>query len=449
MISNKYDSKISGTECSKNNMAWNAVFDKLPILSTINSDGLYHITADELSKYGNRQSQLMTKIESIHNLPYALSENNLCIIPNNNHEDYVIGYFDAFQDIDFEPSKLKAKFVEVDRCFDTLNPFNIQREPSAILASFNNHILDNIIGDPTPELRMTNFGRIYTEPFEFNINNKNDGKQYTIKVEKSQLEIDGIFESDDCVINIEAKNGLRTNFLTGQLYYPFRYLENQTSKEIVNILLTYSMGSIFAHVFHVDKVEEYNSMQLVSSHRYDFYEGITVTEVAKLIHETESSPDPLGLIVPQANSIQKIFDSLEIINHTPGITDNELSYELSIANRQGGYYGNACNYLGLTDRKTNGGTTIYNYISRTGRAILELPYKARILAIIKQMLRHEVFSHFLSEYLEQLIPPTTEEIKEWLKEHIPEMKNNSTPERRSSTIKNWITWVIDTCNADE
>jgi len=449
MSNNAYETDDqSGKECSKNNVAWNAVFNKLPILDTIKTDGIFHITANQLSEHGNRQPRLMAKIESVYNLPVIFQNNDLCIMPDHNRGDYVIGYFDAFQEVDFNPSKIKAKTIQVERYFDTLDPFNIQREPCAILAAYNNHILDDIIGNPQPELKMTNFGRAYTNPFDFKIRNKKGGEPYTITVGKSQIEMDGVFESDDYIINIEAKNGLRTNFLTRQLYYPFRYLEKQTEKEIINIFLTCSTGSIYAHVFHVDDLNDYNSMQLVNSHRYDFYEGITVTEIAKLIHETECSPDSLDLIIPQADSIQKVFDSLEIINHNPGITDNELGYELSIVNRQGGYYGNACNYLGLTYRQKEDGRSFNNYISNIGREILNLPYKERILAVIKQMLRHELFNYFLKEYIEQSKPPSKQEIENWLKDNIPKMKENGTPERRSGTIKKWITWVIDICDAD-
>ncbi|MCB5279689.1 MAG: hypothetical protein LHW59_09245 [Candidatus Cloacimonetes bacterium] len=444
-MNNNYGVESVGKDCTKNNNAWNAVFDKLPILDEIASKGVYHITASELNDIGKRQPQLMTNIESVHNLPGILLDNSLCIIPDGDQGNYIIGHFDAFQDVDFNPTKLKAETFEVERHFDTLDPFSIKRGPSAILAAYNNRILDDIIGNPTTELRMTNYGTTYTEPFEFTINNKKGGKPYTIAVGRSQLEMDGVFETDECVINIEAKNGMKTNFLTGQLYYPFRYLEKQTDKDIVNIFLTCSTGSIFAHVFHVDDRDNYNSMRLMSSHRYNFYEDITVSEVAELIRSTECTSDPPDLIIPQADSIQKVFDSLELINYAPGITDNELGYQLSIVNRQGGYYGNACNYLGLTERKRDG-RSFNNYISHIGREILTLSYKDRILAIIKQMLRHKVFNHFLKGYLDQ--PPTKKEIEEWLKDNIPDMNNNSTPGRRAGTITSWINWVIDTCNAD-
>lgn len=442
------DYEQSGMDCSKNNAAWNSVFRALPILDEIKSNGIYCITAKQLSKYGNRQPRLMAKIESIYNLPEIFRDNSLCIMPNRNRGDYVIGHFDAFQDVEFNGTLMKSKTVPVERCYDTLDPFNIQREPSAILAAYNNGILDDLIGNPQSGLKMTNFGRTYTEPFTFRINNKISGEPYEISVGRSQLEMDGVFESDEYVVNIEAKYGLRTNFLTRQLYYPYKYLKNQTEKEIINVFLTCSAGSIYAHVFHVDDPDNYNSMRLVDSRRYDFYEDITVSEVAELIRTVECAPDPPDLIIPQADSMQKVFDSLDIINRMPGITDNELGYELSIVNRQGGYYGNACNYLGLTYREKSDSRSFNNYVSTVGREILKLPYKERILAVIKQMLRHEIFNHFLNEYLEQSRPPTKNEIEEWLKDHIPKMKENGTPGRRSGTIKKWINWVIETCNAD-
>ena len=431
---------------SKNNIAWKKVFDGCLVLDQIAEYGEYHIMADELKKHGLREPRLMARMDSKRDVPPVFKENGLCILPCEARGNYIIGHFDAFVGLDYSTKHLEKYPIRIKSKYDTLNPCNISKEPSAILSAFNYGILDKIAGEPTANLKMTNFGRESTAEFYFSINNTSGGAPYNIHVNRSQLEMDGVFESEDCIINIEAKIGTKENFIARQLYYPYRLIRDQTDKDILNVFLTYSGGSIFTHVFTVDDAINYNSFRLIERGRYDFFEEISIREVSDLVNKATIADEPPGIPFPQANSMEKVIDTVDVINHYPGINNKDLAYYLSIDERQGGYYGNACSYLGLVNRELHNGAFQY-YLSTAGKEFLDLPPKARILHIIGLMAKHRAFNHFLKEYLEQNRPPDSKEVVDWLIKNIEKMnEDKGTPARRASTVVRWIKWIFDVCN---
>ena len=53
---------------SKNNKAWNDLFEKYNIIDAIEVNGFFEITADQIKESG-REPRLMTKFDSSENLP--------------------------------------------------------------------------------------------------------------------------------------------------------------------------------------------------------------------------------------------------------------------------------------------------------------------------------------------------------------------------------------------
>lgn len=427
----------------KNESAWKKLFETNPVLDEIKQNGVYHINAQTLNKVCQREPRLMVKIESKTNLPSVLKCNKLCILPDKNRGNYVIGHFNAFTKISYENQN--ELDVPTEPHFDTLNPFAITKEPGIILSAFNYGIL-NILADEQ-EVRMTNFGRESTNPFSFKIDNLNDpNNPYTINVGRSQLEMDGVFESEDYIINIEAKMKIRNDFLIRQLYYPYRLLNEQTEKKILNVFMTYSTGTLYAHIYKFDDIENYNSISLMESYKFNFTEEISVSDIANIIYNAKIVDEPVGVPFPQANCMERVFDTLDLINSNEGISDADIAYSMSIDPRQGGYYGNACKYLGLTERIKK--QSYENYLSKQGKELLSLSFKQRKLKMIELLCRHKVFNHFLKEYLEQRSPPDINEIIEWIKTNVTSIDaDKGTPGRRASTVKQWIEWVMS-CTTD-
>lgn len=423
----------------RNEEAWERVIDGCGIVDTVDECGIAEITARQLKEIGRREPRLMAKMETRETMPEALRSNGLCILPVRSRGNYAIGRFDAFIDIDY--GDIPESRLSVDRRFDMLDPFSIRKEPSLILTAFNYGILDTIAGQ---RVCMTDFGRESSDSFTFTIDGIHGGS-YTMEVDGSQMEMDGVFESDDCIISIEAKMGTRGNFLARQLYYPYRMMEMRCSKPIINVFMTYSPGSIYLHTFTVDDPERYNSFRNIGRYRFDLFGKITVDELLSAVDDAPSPTEPYGIPFPQADSMHKVFEALDIIRDDPGISDSDLGYRLSIDPRQGGYYGNACAYLGLIDR-VKVGRWFRNNLSEAGRRLLSSDMRTRIIMMVSLMARRGVFRRFLPEMLETGSIPEKSEIAEWIRRNIPSLDaSKRTPDRRAQTIRKWLEWVSDIC----
>jgi hypothetical protein len=186
----------------------------------------------------------------------------------------------------------------------------------------------------------------------------------------------------------------------------------------------------------------------MGNRRFDFFEEISLDEISNIVRHAKITDEPAGIPFPQADSMQKIIDAMELISHYPGITDGDLAYKMAIVNRQGGYYSNACKYLGLIERDRTGGS-YKNSLSRKGKEIQSMPLKMRMLEIIKLIARHETFNRFINEYLEQGNLPKKEDVAAHLVDSIDKMNpGTDTPNRRASTVVSWIDWVMSVCSTD-
>lgn len=420
-----------------NDKTWELIFKDFNILEAV-KQGIYDIDAETIKKY-RREPRLMAKYDSKDELPVVMRKNKLSILPYKNRGHYAIGYFDVFTKVKNDPL-LRGRKVINDLNLDTLDPFKIHKEPSMILAAYNYNIINNITES---DYLITNFGRESTVEFDYMINNLKGGR-YDIHVGKSQIEIDGVFESDDSVIIVEGKMGDKTEFVTRQLYYPYRLLKQQTDKDIYVVFMNYSSGSIFAHTYQFTDMNNYNSLKMIKTERYDFYEDLSVSDISSIIIDAkiESEPD---IPFPQADSMFRVFDALELIYLKNGINNGVIGEEMSLTGRQGHYYGQACQYLGLV-AKGNG-----YQITQIGKEILIRNQGTKNQLMIKQMAKHKIFNYFMKEYLEQSRPPTISEIIEFMKndpELSKRMPGDTTKKRRAQTVLSWINWAFSIAAAD-
>lgn len=421
----------------ENDKAWERIFKDLNILEKIRENPLFDIDAETIKKY--REPRLMAKFDSKDDLPIIMSKNKLSILPHKNRGHYAIGYFDVFTKLSINLRDRGTKVLN-NLNLDTLDPYKIHKEPSMILAAYNYNIINNITDS---DYLITNFGRESTKEFDYKINNLKGG-QYDIHVGKSQIEMDGVFESEDSIIIVEGKIGDKTNFVTRQLYYPYRLIEQQTDKDVYAVFMNYSSGSIFAHTYKFNDKNNYNSLEKIKTDRYDFYEDLSVSSIYDIINETKIEPEP-NIPFPQADSMLRVFDTLELIYLSNGINNGIIGEEMSLTGRQGHYYGQACQYLGLV-LNNNG-----YQITQIGKEILILHQGKKNELMIKQLAKHRIFNHFIREYLEQNKPPTVNEIIEFMKND-PELSkkipSESTKKRRSQTVLSWINWAISIASAD-
>ena len=70
---------MSVSEVSKNQSAWQKLFDKYRILDGIENSGFFEITSTQINEF--REARLMTKFDHKINLPDIFDKNRLSILP--------------------------------------------------------------------------------------------------------------------------------------------------------------------------------------------------------------------------------------------------------------------------------------------------------------------------------------------------------------------------------
>jgi hypothetical protein len=86
----------SESSSTKNDTAWQELFEQYGILSRIEEQGHFEIDSATINRV--RESRLMTKLDHWSNLPRIFKSHHLSILPLT-RGSYVIAPFQAYQDI--------------------------------------------------------------------------------------------------------------------------------------------------------------------------------------------------------------------------------------------------------------------------------------------------------------------------------------------------------------
>ncbi len=424
-----------------NDTAWENIFTEYKILDELNKHNFFIINASAINKF--RESRLMAKFDYYRTLPEIFKKNSLSILPTSKG-NYIIGSFDAYFEIDFPKSdaiKHIRPYIELQSIdFDKIN-----NEATAINCAYIYNILADFTGEE--DLLPTACGRMSSGSFDFLINNQKDkAKTFTINVDRSQVEIDGGFESPNCFVLVEAKNTISDDLLIRQLYYPYRLWNDKITKELKLVFMVYSNGiyNLFEYAFN--DPWNYNSIILVKSKRYSLmpYE-INLDDIENLLKKTQMSPEP-NCPFPQANSFERVINLCELLNDNVTLNHEEITTKYDFDKRQTDYYANAGMYLGLIKKIRNHKTVEFT-LTEAGKKLFEISYRERQLKFAESILRHSAFRKALELYLACFEPPTSKQVENIIKsENIVNVTSDNTYYRRASTIKQWVDWILSLIN---
>jgi hypothetical protein len=112
-------------------------------------------------------------------------------------------------------------------------------------------------------LVLTIRGRKYTPAFSFYVD------RHLLEVKSVQTEVDAGYEGRNQVVLIEAKSPGTTNTIIRQMFYPFRQWQAYTRKRIVTLFFEKSRSGYSFWEFEFRDVNDYNSISLVKSGRYE------------------------------------------------------------------------------------------------------------------------------------------------------------------------------------
>ena len=424
---------------SKNNKAWKTIFEEEQILDVIEKQGFFQISSTRINQ--QREARLMTKFDHAVQLPQIFSDNGLTIQPIS-RGNYIIGAFESYFQLP-KKSSVDIVYRELPPYIETLEPNNIYSESSAIICAFLSGMIDDVLGEAT---NFTVVGRMSTGIFDYKIRNLKTGLFYDISVTNSQCEIDGGFESESQFAIIEAKSETVNDFIIRQLYYPYRLWTSRIEKEVVPIFLTVSNDIFSFYRFHFSEKHSYNSLQLVSEHKYCINKSdIEISDIRSILAQTKIIPDSEDIPFPQADSFPRIIDLLgRLYNANESLSKDEITLIYAFNERQTNYYVTAAIYLGLVKREQKAKQDVIYSLSKHGYFVMSQHPQKRNIELLRSILQHRIFHDSLTVWLEEAEPLSKDEIISIMgrgREKIAKC-SETTRKRRASSVRGWIEWIL-------
>lgn len=435
---------------TKNDVAWERLFEKYNIKEAIDKKGYFIITSAQINEF--RQARLMTKFDNKKTLPKLFKDNNLAILPIS-ATNYILGNFKLYENI--PTIQTPIEFMEFPSKIESIDYNKINSETIALNCAYIARIIEDFLNEENKYIGIlaTVAGKMSSGKFEFRVDNNIKKDNYFISVDRSGIEIDAGYETDNSLVLVEAKNVIADDFLVRQLYYPFRLWKDKVRKKVRTIFMQYSNGIFNLYEYEFKEPTNYNSLELVKSKRYSLVNSeemkITLNDITS-INKNIILVDEPEIPFPQANSFDRIINLLELLNTDEIKTKEEITDEFRFDPRQTDYYFNAGKYLGfLEDDKIIVETNGKNIekpalkLSDKGKQLFNVSYKHRQLAYVKAILEHKIFNKVFKDYIKlQQMPQKSEIIKYMKTSALHNVTSNETFWRRSSTVSSWINWII-------
>ena len=420
---------------SRNDRAWEALFEKYDILSHIESHGKFIISASQIKEY--REPRLMAKFDHIINLPHIFAKNQIAILPVS-RGDYMLSRFKAYQP--FEGKNKSITRICLPANLQSLNANHIPSEAIAINCALASGMLADFLEEEV--LYATVSGRMGSGRFDFHIQNSLTKAPMTVSVNNSQIEIDAAFEGAYSLSLLEAKRDLSEDFLVRQLYYPYRVWKDRVSKKVRPVFLVYSNGIFSLYEYEFQDPDSYNSLVLLKHKNYSIDDTkITLSDLQHAALHAEIVPEPT-ISFPQANSFERVINICELLSSRE-LSCEQVTQKYAFDIRQTNYYTDAARYLGLLERYYDEGRKPWYRLSPLGRCIMDLNYRQRQLAFCEAVLQHRVFRETFSLRMKTGFMPDVPTIVGIMqKAGLYRVGSMSTYVRRSSTISGWINWMF-------
>ena len=427
------------TVLTKNDKAWQELFDKCSILEGIDHSGRFEIEANTINTV--REARLMAKFDHFINLPQIFKENQLTILPVSRSK-YVIGKFESYLSVRYDD--IETGIITPPSFIESIKYNNLYSESLALHYAYLAGIMDDIAGERT---FLTVSGRMSSSKFDFNVRNVETKQLEPIRVDNSQCEIDGGYESENSFIIVEAKNYTIEDFLIRQLYYPYRLWEGKLRKTIIPVFMTYSNDCFSFFIFCFDRKDDYNSIRLIKQKKYSIApDKIELGDIISVFHNSKIKEEP-PIPFPQANRFERVIDLLGLL-YENDLTKDFITQNYQFDVRQTDYYTNAAIYLGLVSRARvqhrEQGEIFYS-LTDLGRRIMSFDYKNKYLSLVKCILEHEVFYRVMERYFELSNIPDKQEICDIMQSSYiygVSADSHNTIGRRAQTVLSWVDWIL-------
>lgn len=411
---------------TKNDIAWNRLFDRYDLLTKIRTDGYFEITTAQINE--ERESRLMAKFDHSVNLPTIFKKHRLSILPLSRSR-YIVGPFKTHFTLATGISKQHVLF-EMPHNIESISFPKLHSESLALNYAYIAGLITDFLGE---DAYQTLSGRMSTGCFDFTINNR------TIIVENSQCEIDAGFESDNYLLLIEAKNYAVDDFLIRQLYYPFRLWSSKVHKQVIPVLMTFSNDIFTFYEFEFTDISQYGSLILKRTVEYSLRpEPISSDDIMALLQKLSPIEETESIPFPQADKFKRVVDLLSLLAERD-LTKNDITENYQFDIRQTQYYTDAGRYLGLISKSYENGSIIF-CLTENSKRIFNSSYKNKYLGIIAAILSKPVFFRVFQESLRIGAVPLQNAIIAIMQETNLTISGTTIP-RRARTVSAWVNWI--------
>lgn len=427
--------------------AWKELLDKYNILREIETKGFYKISASQIKEV--KEPRLMAKWDSSGQLPESFKEHGINILPDS-RSSYILSDFLLYQDIPQTVEHIKNMTKVELPDLKTIDVNNITSESNAINVLQISGILEDFLELVEDDILYATFnGRMSSGVFDFLVDSKSK-IQRKVNVDRAQIEIDGGFESNNCVVILEAKNVLHEDFHIRQLYYPYRLWESKVDKTVRLIFSIYTNKIFRLMEYRFKEKENYSSIELVRTKNYSLEDtSITFDEIKDVydnIKDTEVISDDMNVAdcVPfiQADNFERIVSLLENMYENP-MTSDEIIDLMKFTSRQRDYYFNAGKYLGLFQKNKEDNVTRYG-LTDIGVNVYKKSYKDRQLELVKLILSHRIFRELFGEIIRTGEIPNNGRVVELELEY--NVCSEKVAQRRATTVLCWLSWIFNLVN---
>lgn len=151
---------------TKNDIAWNKIFNELNISQVVSEQGLAVITARQIKDISGREPRLMAKFDHSENLPKVFRDNELAILPIS-RGSYVISNFNVYHQFEVDDAPIER--LSLPSHLQSLNADNIFSETVALNSAFASGMLKDFLNED--ELFSTVSGRMKSGDLEFSVYN--------------------------------------------------------------------------------------------------------------------------------------------------------------------------------------------------------------------------------------------------------------------------------------
>lgn len=424
--------------------AWQTIFEKCKVVEAVRKNGYFDIPADTIKRVGCKEPRIMAKWDSQQAVPEVFANSQLGLI-SISRKSYRIAPFNLFHKIEadaLDASKIQSR--EIPTWMLSLGEGLRERsEPGLLSSCYASGIMAEYANANKDETLPGIFGRLTTGKMAFTLGGIGDyaGKRIPIACDGIQFEIDSSYESPEAMLIIEAKNCLLDDFNLRQLYFPWRYLRDTIKKTIRPLFVMRSNEVISVCEYEFTKVDEMDSIKLVSASRYSFADTeITTQDLRDLLTAIKRKKKADDKVFPQADRMELVIDLCERLRNAPAET-GDIADGLAYVHRQGQYYSQAAQFLGLVEKSAKSS----HALTIEGQRIFNLPYKKRLLELAKKMLQYRVFSRCLDFALKNAALPDSDTVATWIIEDKWPM-NSTTAHRRASSVIGWTRWLINLTN---